>query len=743
MKLCSYWLQRPSANISSELESATAKLDEAARLSEKSTLIPRDSNIATVLDRMTDPELARAMKAVDTLDKRYSQGWWAALTRSYRAAGRFWNDIGFDPTLRGSREGLNTVRQQCNRAGGIRHSKALMAQLGLLPVAPSQVPLISVIRKNILGCRDAGKLIDGSKGNSSLAALRAAVETQKIEALREWIRSIEIAIARAQLLVDFERLLGKLTRRLKPEYLSKILAKAQDGESAAAEFELLLFHLDRIPQLCAFEAARARTADIVSSLLSALEKTPATPGPSWERWRAILRYSAYSIWINNCLKETPVLQALTPELHERTRRALAESISKKRAIEVKAIMERWLNAQSRLHSLRPSPLIALSKQLVTRGPNSKRLRQAVAAGSENGIFSLRPCWMMNPNTACQIFQLAPGMFDVIIFDEASQCPLEQAVPVLHRAKRVVVAGDEKQLPPTAFFMNLTLADDEEAEENDELTEDQLQRDLIKDVLATTDLLTVSESVLRNSYLDMHYRSEDPLLIQFSNKAFYGGRLQCPPCVESQGAVVPIEVRRVNGVYDKQTNETEARSVVKLLRELWLEKGFSATVGVVTFNLKQEEIIQNSLQTEALRDEEFRMKYESECERKDGRQDVSFFVKNLESVQGDERDVMIFSTTFGLDPTGQFKRFFGPLNKEGGERRLNVAVTRAKKKIFIITSLPVSQISDAFSSAGARSGATRTGRDYLQPTCGTRKPFRMATIKPGKLSKSNLEDSRTF
>ena len=348
--------------------------------------------------------------------------------------------------------------------------------------------------------------------------------------------------------------------------------------------------------------------------------------------------------------------------------------------------------------------------------------------------------MMNPNTACQIFQLSLGMFDVIIFDEASQCPLEQAVPILYRGKRVVVAGDEKQLPPTSFFLSVTPFDDEEnsPDETEAPIEDQLQRDLIRDVLATTDLLTVCDSVLRNSYLDMHYRSEHPLLIQFSNKAFYGGRLQCPPSVKSDGAEeIPIEVRSTNGVYEHQTNEMEARSVVKLLRELWLEKSFTGTLGVVTFNLKQEDLIQNLLQTEALQDELFRVKYETECDRKDGRQDVSFFVKNLESVQGDERDAMIFSTTFGLDSTGQFKRFFGPLNRDGGERRLNVAVTRAKKKIFIVTSLPVSQISDVFASAGSRKATKVTGRDYLQAYMRYAEAVQRTIIKPEKSLSGSL------
>jgi very-short-patch-repair endonuclease len=701
-----------------DLQIAAKQLEAVSALANKFIRVSPDPTISVAMDRTNESQLEQTIQAVGALEKRHLGGWWRVLTPSYRAAVRFWNALGLEHALRGSLEGLATVRQQCGRSRDRRMAIAGTGPLGLgLSTSSSDADIVRTIGDNLAGCRDACKLTDASRNNTFIAELKKALETKNPSGLAAWFQSIDTAIARAQLLESLGRALDELKRWLEAEYLSGILIAATQGNPVGLELERLAAYLDRVPHLCAFEAAREGCDELVTKLLHGLAATRTEAGVAvWDRWKSVLRYSAYSVWINNCLKQTPILQSLTPELYERNRRALAVAISRKRAIEVQSIQDRWLEAQSILHSVRPSPLVALGKQLVTRGPNSKRLRQAVAAGAESGIFTLRPCWMMNPNTACQIFQLSLGMFDVIIFDEASQCPLEQAVPILYRGKRVVVAGDEKQLPPTSFFLSVTPFDDEEnpPDEAEAPIEDQLQRDLIRDVLATTDLLTVCDSVLRNSYLDMHYRSEHPLLIQFSNKAFYGGRLQCPPSVKSDGVdEIPIEVLAANGVYEHQTNEMEARSVVKLLRELWLEKGFTGTLGVVTFNLKQEDLIQNLLQTEALRDESFRIKYETECDRKEGRQDVSFFVKNLESVQGDERDAMIFSTTFGLDSNGQFKRFFGPLNREGGEKRLNVAVTRAKKKIFIVTSLPVSQISDVFASAGSRKATKVTGRDYLQ------------------------------
>jgi very-short-patch-repair endonuclease len=236
--------------------------------------------------------------------------------------------------------------------------------------------------------------------------------------------------------------------------------------------------------------------------------------------------------------------------------------------------------------------------------------------------------------------------------------------------------------------------------------------LQKQILNSKDLLTTCEPLLRGAYLDMHYRSEHPSLIEFSNYAFYGGRLQYPPSRPVDTGGPSIEYRDVSGLYENNQNREEAEAVISLLRELWKQEPCS-TVGVVTFNARQQDLIEDLIQEEALRDSGFRVRYESEVGREEDQQQVGFFVKNLESVQGDERDVVIFSTTFGRDAAGAFKRFFGPINLEGGEKRLNVAVTRAKKKVYVLTSMPVFEISDAFSSSQGFEGQRVTGREYLQ------------------------------
>jgi hypothetical protein len=172
----------------------------------------------------------------------------------------------------------------------------------------------------------------------------------------------------------------------------------------------------------------------------------------------------------------------------------------------------------------------------------------------------------------------------------------------------------------------------------------------------------------------------------------------------------IQVIRVDGVYQEQTNEAEAEAVVRVLEKLWKIPGKRhETVGVVTFNRKQADLIEEVLEAHAESDARFRQALEQERERTEGGEDMGFFVKNVENVQGDERDIIIFSSTFGRNAQGTFRRAFGVLGQTGGERRLNVAVTRARSKIILVTSMPIEDVSDMLTTRQRPSAP----RDYLQ------------------------------
>ncbi len=359
------------------------------------------------------------------------------------------------------------------------------------------------------------------------------------------------------------------------------------------------------------------------------------------------------------------------------------------------------------------------------GPRARRLREVVERGEPLGLFHLRPVWMMNPEMVSRLFPLRAGLFDVVIFDEASQLPVESALPALFRARRVVVSGDQKQMPPSRFFgSHLESDEDDETAESwldaDDGSLDETERERLaqaagrREVKDCPDLLTLTQNLLPTATLQIHYRSQYRQLIDFSNAAFYANRLSVParhPDNEILRAR-PVEVDRVNGEYFQQTNEDEAVRVVWKLQEIW-RRPFAErpSIGVVTFNLKQAELIEAEMENLAEEDDAFRDAWIEECNRTQNGEDMGFFVKNLENVQGDERDWIVFSTTFGRDSSGTFRRNFGVLGQHGGERRLNVAVTRARKKVLLTTSMPVNEVSAWAGQNGRRTPSTP--RDFLQ------------------------------
>jgi primosomal replication protein N'' len=354
-----------------------------------------------------------------------------------------------------------------------------------------------------------------------------------------------------------------------------------------------------------------------------------------------------------------------------------------------------------------------------RGQRAQRLREFMEKGPDLGLMELRPVWLMNPDVASRVLPLRKGMFDIVIYDEASQMPVEYALPTLFRGQVVIVSGDEKQMPPTAFFASKVENDEADVFAGEELDEDasEVERENHeetwnrREIKDCPDLLQLAKAVLPTTTLQIHYRSEYRELIGFSNASFYANRLNVPmrhPDEEIQRAR-PIEVVRVDGVYKDQTNPAEAHKVVEILADIWRKDGRLPTIGVVTFNRKQADLIEEMLEERAEDDDWFSAILARERDRVERGEDVGFFVKNVENVQGDERDYIIFSSTFGRNAQGTFRKNFGVLGQKGGERRLNVAVTRAKSKVIMITSIPVPDVSDMLSSRRRPS----IPRDYLQ------------------------------
>jgi hypothetical protein len=327
------------------------------------------------------------------------------------------------------------------------------------------------------------------------------------------------------------------------------------------------------------------------------------------------------------------------------------------------------------------------------GQRALRLREFVDRGADLGLMELRPIWLMNPDVASRVLPLKRALFHNVIFDEASQMPIEYALPSLFRSGHMVVSGDEKQMPPTAFFSSrvendeaesFEVPDEDAGEEEREAMVETWDRREIKDC---PDLLQLAKTVLPTTTLQIHYRSTFRELIQFSNASFYANRLSVParhPETEIR-RVQPIEIVPAQGTYMDQTNPKEAEVVCDVLMRFWaVPPEHRKSVGVVTFNRKQADLIEEVLEKRAEHDLVFRVALTEERDRTDNGEDMGFFVKNVENVQGDERDVIVFSSTFGRNAQGTFRRSFGVLGQTGGERRLNVAVTRAREKIVLVT-----------------------------------------------------------
>lgn len=276
------------------------------------------------------------------------------------------------------------------------------------------------------------------------------------------------------------------------------------------------------------------------------------------------------------------------------------------------------------------------------------------------------CWLMSPEAVSAVHPLHPGLFDLVVFDEASQLAVERALPAVYRARRVVVAGDEKQLPPFLLFQGGLEDDDEDLE--------------------TDSLLRLGQAAFGSRMLEWHYRSEHQELVEFSNHAYYGGGLKVVPnpTVDAR----PIGYHRVQGVFVQNRNEVEAEAVLDLLLDL-LSRPSPPTVGVVTFNKAQRDWIEERIDGRCEEDPDFRAAWTAAVER--GRLDDRPFVKNIENVQGDERDVIVFSTTYGPGEDGVLRSRFGVFNQRGGEHRLNVAITRARREIHLVTSIDPEQL----------------------------------------------------
>jgi len=445
-----------------------------------------------------------------------------------------------------------------------------------------------------------------------------------------------------------------------PDALGRVRSSTAGWQTAA----------HKLRDWCAWRRARAEAIrSNLAPLVEAYEQDRTESG----QLRRVFERSYTQWWLAAVTDREPVLnQFFSPE-HER-------KIEQFRAVDERYMELTRLLVQARLAERVPATTTTVlpnSEMGILRREVGKRRRhmsvRQLLQRIPNLLPRLKPCLLMSPMSVAQYLDANYPPFDVVVFDEASQIPVWDAVGAIARGRQAVIVGDPKQLPPTSFFQR--------ADDDDEAVEEDVVEDL--------------ESILDDCIgaqipwlpLDWHYRSRHESLITFSNYHYYGNRLLTFPSPALEG--MGVRWRHVpHGVYDKgktRTNRAEAEAVVEeILRRLRHPELVRYSIGVVTFSQAQQTLIDDLLDAARAEDPELDPHFAEDTEE-------PVFVKNLENVQGDERDVILFSICYGPDSLGRVSMNFGPMNREGGERRLNVAITRARREVMVFSTLKADQI----------------------------------------------------
>ncbi|MBX3275124.1 MAG: DUF4011 domain-containing protein [Sandaracinaceae bacterium] len=650
--------------------------------------------IAPAIERLSraapDPELAVVARA-----QRVELGVvaeWLAVLGSYLATARKWYAFLFFFTRR-------------------RRAAAVLERLGLPPgadaaeraegfLAPLRAKsIVSAWHEDAFGdSSEQDALLARARGSRALlAALGAPDDEPALASVTGWIATALATGRRAEVLAGLSgsaeraRAIADLDEALvaaglfRAPWLDAVGADVRGGADVAPRLAALADRLDEVEDVLRIGGALAELPQALAAATEALAVAGAEP----REGAAALQKAALAARIRARLRTDGALAALDGARLEAYHRRYRELERDKQAIVVRAVRHVWTSRQrERLLAATGTRLnaagAAIRRRLVLRGERAMKVRQAIAAGADaeggDPLFDLRPVWMASPSTVAQIFPRAP-IFDVVVFDEASQCRLEEALPVLLRARRVVIAGDPKQLPPTRFFESSVVESSAEEADGDQALFEEQQAE-IDDLLGAALNLEIEQA-----YLDVHYRSRNADLIGFSNESFYDARLQAIPGHPSHRAKhAPLRLVQVHGTYAERQNAREAEKVVEIVTEL-LARAEAPSIGVVSFNLAQRDRIVEELERAALASPRFAERLDAARRRRGADSFEGLFVRNLESVQGDERDHIVISTTYGPDARGRFYRRFGPLGTAGGGRRLNVLVTRARHEIHLVTSIP--------------------------------------------------------
>ncbi len=422
----------------------------------------------------------------------------------------------------------------------------------------------------------------------------------------------------------------------------------------------------------------------------------------------------YYQWIDSILSSNPVLSTFNRISQDEAVRTFAKKDTEQFEINKAKIRAKLSSMRPSLDIVAPGSALAILLRENEKKRKQKGIRSLLVETGEL-VQRIKPCFLMSPLSVSTFLAPDSVHFDVVIFDEASQIFPQDAIGAIYRANQLIVVGDSKQMPPSNFF-NTTI----EVENNDEEAED------VTDFESILDLCSTSMPQLR---LCWHYRSRYEQLITFSNKNFYDNDLVTFPSSKADTPGIGVDYYHVDGIFDRKshTNRKEAEFIVDLIYQN-IEKYPNRSLGVVAFSVAQQDLIDKLLskRRQSTPEKEYFFKND---------RDEPFFIKNLETVQGDERDTIIFSVAYGIDVQGRLLHNFGPLNRVGGERRLNVAVTRAKINVQLVSSMHYTDIDlKHVSSEGAK--LLREYLDYAEN--GSVALERTVSIKPFEQFDSDFE-----
>ncbi len=440
---------------------------------------------------------------------------------------------------------------------------------------------------------------------------------------------------------------------------------------------------------CQWRKRRCEAVDAdLQPLVEAVEEGRVLPAKIGDTFEA-----SYCAWWSKALfEEDDVLRTFSRPEHEHTigefRRLDAEYLR----LTSRYIVAKTCGSSTKSEQVTESPQLAVVQKELWKQKRHMPVRRLLKE-APNALTRLTPCFMMSPLSVAQYLPANQDLFDVVIFDEASQITVWDAVGSIARGKQVIVVGDPKQMPPSNFFNR---SDD----------------DPDGDIEMEGDLESILEQMLAagipSRTLSLHYRSRHESLIAFSNDRYYDNELVTFPSPQVDAPAVRLERPSGESAFyargGARTNEGEARAIVKEIvrRTTNSDSGIpDRSIGVVTFNSAQQTLIENLLDDARRKHPEMEAAFAPE-------RSEPVFVKNLETVQGDERDVILFSVTYGPDRTGHVTMNFGPLNRQGGERRLNVALTRARYELIVFSTLHP----DKIDPSRTRARAVADLRDFL-------------------------------